>query len=376
MKIQFISNYSQLYGANRVLLSILDYFHSNGYEISVILPSKGEMSEELEKKKIPFVVTTFFPSFLYLKFSFKYVLLPFLTLLNVIKFSKITSIIKKFNPDIIYSNTSAENIGILVAKKLNKKHISHIHEFMSLDHGAFFWAGKKAKKKYINQSDGIIFVSKSVAKYVMIGEPLSPKHIVIYNGITSPEYRLLEKELPIEINFGIVGILAPGKGQHLAFKYFKEILSLYPNARLHVFGDKSGAYKEGLIRLVQELNLKDKIIFHGFERNTNKIFEQLDALLMFSRSEGFGIVTVEAMLRGVPVIGFDNAGTSELITHQNTGLLFQDYNSFKQSVDYLFYSKENYNTIRSNAFENASIRFNELNYCKNIEKFILQTINY
>lgn len=373
MKIQFISNYSHLYGANRVLLTMLEYFSVNGYDISVLLPSNGPMSEELKKRNIPFKVSFFFSSFLYFKFSVKYLIFPVLLLINLFKFFKIVSIVKEFNPDIIYSNTSAENFGLLISRVLNKPHISHIHEFMQPDHGAYFIGGNRLKLKYINKSDGVVFVSNAVADYVMGGEIQSEKHMVIHNGISRSITHISPKNISKEINLGIVGILSEGKNQHLAIEYFASLLSVYPTASLHVFGDKGGRYKSKLFKLCRQLNIEDKVIFHGFVKNTDMIFSQFDVMLMFSKSEGFGIVTIEAMLRGVPVVGFNMAGTKELIVDRETGCLFDSLDSFKDSIDYLLSSEAIYEKIRLNAFNNALLQFNELDFCKRIDAFIIKT---
>ena len=53
------------------------------------------------------------------------------------------------------------------------------------------------------------------------------------------------------------------------------------------------------------------------------VYRDSDAVLMCSRSEAMGRVTVEAMSATLPVIGYDNAGTSELIEHEHTGLLYR-----------------------------------------------------
>lgn len=369
MRIQFISNYSKLYGANKVLLLILEYFNSNGYKVSVLLPSKGEMSTALEKLNITYTIIPFFSSFLYVKKSLKFLSLPILFLLDCIIFPLILIKINKFKPDLIYSNTSAENIGILVAKFLNVKHISHIHEFMLLDHGAHFIFGNKAKKKYIDKSNGVIYVTNCVANYVNLGQPLTHSKIVIYNGLKNNNWALEEKTLSEQINFGIVGILNPGKGQDIAIKYFKEINTKYPDSKLHLYGDKNGKYKKSLINLVKILNLQENVIFHGFINDVSKIYKEIDILLMFSKSEGFGLVTVEAMLNGVPVLGYNNAGTSEIIENNVTGILFNDYQTFNKGFSLLL-DKNYYNEIRKNAYKNAKLKYDVTIFCKKIEHFV------
>ena len=171
--------------------------------------------------------------------------------------------------------------------------------------------------------------------------------------------------------FGIVGILDPAKGQDTAIRYFQKILKEYPNAKLLVYGDKEGAYKTRLIKLVSSLNLNNHVMFLGFETDAKKIYNSIDVLLMFSKSEGFGRVTVEAAFNGVPVIGFDNAGTSELIVDRETGCLFRDFDSFKESVCFMLKNTNNYHVVREKAFHNAWALYSQEFCCNNVEKVVL-----
>lgn len=371
MRIQFISNYSQLYGANRSLLSLIDYFHNNSnYQVNVLLPSKGSMSIRLAEKGIPFDIIPYYSGFLYVRPKLKHIIVPMLAILDVFLFPFIIAKIYKFNPDLIYSNTSAENLGVFAAKILNKKHILHVREFMSLDHCSFFIFGSEAKRRFMNLSNGVIFVSKSVLKEIVGGKKLTAMHEVIYNGISTPVKLIKDNQKPEKINYGIVGILDAGKGQHLAIEYFQKLLIEYPNSKLHIIGDNKGKYKNKLKNQVESLNLEDKVIFHGFVNNPDEIYSLFDVLFMFSKSEGFGRVTVEAMMRGIPVVGFDNAGTAELIVDKKTGCLFFDYNSFKNSIQFLLHDTENFNFIRLNAFKKITETCNETVYCQNVENFI------
>lgn len=371
MKIQFITNYSKLYGANKILLDLLKYLKSAGYDISILVPSNGDLVQELEKESIKHKIIFYYSSFLYFKKTIKFVAYPLLLLINIVNFPRIYYHIRKQNPDIIYSNTSAENIGIFVAKILGKKHITHVHEFMSLDHGAPFIGGQTLKAKFLDKSDGLIFVTKAVAFHVLGEEHLRQKHRIIYNGLSIPKIKCddIPKLNTSPVNYGIVGIFSRGKRQDVAIKYFKKIKEIYPQSKLHLYGDKEGTYKTHLINLVKELELTSDVIFHGFEKDIEKIYHEIDILLMFSISEGFGLVTVEAMLRKVPVIGYDNAGTSELIENENFGYLFRDIHGFIDAIKQL-QSPVKYNNIRENAFERAQLLFDNKNFYINIENFI------
>jgi glycosyltransferase involved in cell wall biosynthesis len=372
MRIQFILNYSDLYGANRSVLSVIRSFQENGHKVNVLIPSKGEILQELKSRNISCDVVPFYSAFLYIKPVLKHLLIPLLTFVDVFLFPLVVLRVKKFDPDIIYSNTSAENVGIFVAKFLRKKHILHVREFMEEDHGARFVFGKKMKSKFINMSDASIYVSKAVLNAIHGTGSKNPKHQVIYNGIASEKLKLKEKNIDDEnLVFGIVGILDPAKGQDKAIVYFKEILKEYPNAKLLIYGDKEGAFKEKLIKLVEDFNLTENILFLGFESDLDKIYDSIDVLLMFSKSEGFGRVTIEAAFNGVPVVGFDNAGTSELIVDRETGCLFKDLKTFEKAISFLIKDEHSYKTIRNCAFENAWNLYSQDVYCSNVEQFVI-----
>ena len=81
--------------------------------------------------------------------------------------------------------------------------------------------------------------------------------------------------------FGIVGILDPGKGQDMAIEYFNKLLEYYPNARLNIFGDKKGPFKNMIMRLVDKLGLKEKVHFKGFVESQEDIYGAINILLMF-----------------------------------------------------------------------------------------------
>lgn len=370
MKILFISNYSQLYGANRSLLTLVEYLKSVGFEVCWLLPSKGNIYEELKKKEIPNLIIPYFSQLLFYKPTPKYLAYPFLVLLTFILLPYIIYKIKKINPQLIYSNTSAENIGILIAKVLHKKHISHIREFMDLDHGAKCVLGNKFKSNYINLSNGVIYVSKAVASHVNLEDFCSAKHMVIYNGINGKETVYRDKSIPEILNLGIVGILDSEKGQDIAILYFKEWLDEHPNSLLHIWGDKNGSYKKKLYSMVSELGVQKNVLFHGFEKDADIIYGQMDVLLMCSKSEGFGRVTIEAMQRAIPVIGYNNGGTSELINNACNGYLYHTKGEFIDSLNELLISESHFNKIRKQAYEDANKNFSIELYCKNVERFV------
>ena len=143
-RIQFILNNRSFYGANRSILSVIEDFISKGHKVKVLVPFWGSMADTLKEKDISYEVIPFYSAFLYIRPVLKHCLVPFLFLFNIIMFPYLLFRVNRLKPDIIYSNTSAENIGIFIAKILSVKHVWHIREFMSLDHNFHFLIKKKA----------------------------------------------------------------------------------------------------------------------------------------------------------------------------------------------------------------------------------------
>ena len=141
---------------------------------------------------------------------------------------------------------------------------------------------------------------------------------------------------------------------------------------LHIWGEKESPYKYRLYDMVKDLELSGNVFFHGFEKDTEKIYHEMDVLLMFSKMEGFGRVTVEAMQRGIPVIGFDSGGTSELVKNGYNGFLFRTKDDFLRVVDRLFESNEIYNKICYQAYIDAHGNYTENVYASRVYNFVKQ----
>ncbi len=371
MRILFISNYSELYGANRSLLTVADHFNRlPNYDVLMLVPSKGMIGAELERLGIRYLSIPYFSQLFYYKRQLKYFALPLLVIFTLLILPYIIFRVSVTKPDLIYSNTSAENIGIFVARILRKKHLTHVREFMDLDHGALFIGGNRMKRRFINWSDGVIFVSNAVREWINQGEPVSKRQTVIYNGVDvgcrEPVQHLQSKD----IHVGIVGILDEEKGQHMAIEYFREVRREYSNAILDIYGDKEGTYKERLKSMIREYDLQDCVVMHGFVKDSSVIYSNMDIMLMCSRCEGFGRVTVEAMQYGIPVLGYDKGGTSELIQNGRNGYLFMDKEGFMRGMSMILKDKEQYQRLSENAYYDGHELFSTEKYCQNVHDFV------
>jgi glycosyltransferase involved in cell wall biosynthesis len=117
-----------------------------------------------------------------------------------------------------------------------------------------------------------------------------------------------------------VGRLTHQKGFDLLVKAWSEIDgSVREGWDLAIFGE--GEDRSDLEELIRSNGLDD-IFLHGQSNSIEKEFKSSDVFVLPSRFEGFGLVVVEALSCGLPVVSFDcNAGPSEIITDGVNGML-------------------------------------------------------
>ena len=132
--------------------------------------------------------------------------------------------------------------------------------------------------------------------------------------------------------FGILGRIEPGKGQAFLVRALKRLRDRGHDARLLVVGDvtiepgrQTGPdnFREELRSLVRALGLTGVVWLHPFVDDTRMFFRAVDACVMATASETYGMVTLEAMASGTPVLGTDSGGTPEILGGGKFGMLFR-----------------------------------------------------
>ncbi len=90
-------------------------------------------------------------------------------------------------------------------------------------------------------------------------------------------------------------------------------------AKLVLVGD--GDERPAALSLAAELGLKDKVVFLGKQDNVEELIPCADVLLLPSADESFGLVALEAMSCGVPVVGSRTGGLPEVVADGVCGFL-------------------------------------------------------
>ena len=125
---------------------------------------------------------------------------------------------------------------------------------------------------------------------------------------------------------GIIGRFDPAKGQLLAIQSMPCIRQALGDVHLLLVGEASvgmEAHAEEIQREIHNLGLTDAVHVHPFLHKPGVFFDAVDLFLMNTRSETFGMVTVEALMRGCPVAGTNSGGTPEILEGGAWGRLFE-----------------------------------------------------
>jgi len=124
---------------------------------------------------------------------------------------------------------------------------------------------------------------------------------------------------------GIVGQLTPRKGQLELIRAFARVLAESPKAILLVVGaplfNRDHEYEQLLGETVRGLGLSENVRLLGARSDVAAIMTALDLLVVNSSSEPFGLVALEAMACGTPVIAAACDGLTEIIEHGVDGWL-------------------------------------------------------
>jgi len=349
-KILSFSHYGTLYGANRSLLTLLLATREQ-IDWWVICLEDGDFVKELANNGVEYQVVRFAndihkiprnPQWFHSIKRFAF---------NILAATRIAAMVIRRRVDLIHTNSSVIFFGALVALLSGRKHLWHIREFVYEDYHLKYNFGKSSFRFFANKAARIICISKSIAQKRVIEAGVTAPYVVIYNGLVDelPAYSdRTPGETPLT---GIVGIIDPAKGQMTAVKAVNALVKKGIAIQLEIIGEIGDpAYYEEIAAYIKEHGIGQHIRFTGFTKDIQSIYRRLDVLLMCSPNEALGRVTIEGMMYGVPVVAFDSAGTSEIVRHEQTGLLFRsDEHSLAAELERLLNDRSLYAGIAGRA---------------------------
>ena len=308
------------YGASKVLISIINIFIENGFDIYLILPNNGPLNNNKTIKKTNLQIINLGV------FRKKY--FTVLGLINrlyyIIKSSiYIRKILKKNKIDLVYNNTSTLISPSVAAKLVGIPSIYHIHEIPN---------SNLVYSKFItlflnNFSREIICVSKSVYDFWNKRGVENNKLKIIYNGFNFKKNKpkIIRNDI---IVFTCVSRIIPYKGHALLIELFDHICKKNDNIYLQIVGDTLPQYQNYLDKLkldIRKRGLLDKIKFMGFRNDVLSILKNSNFLIHTPISpDPLPTVIFEAIKTNTPVITNNLGGAIEILNNGKNGLIIEN----------------------------------------------------
>jgi len=192
--------------------------------------------------------------------------------------------------------------------------------------------GKSILKKWVRKLDGKIAVSEPAMEYVSKYFP--GDYTIIPNGVDSkhfsPDVPPIEEFSDGKLNILFVGRLEKRKGLDYLLEAYKQIKPEFPNSRLIVVGPGKRLGKKYERRVMRD-RLKDVVVIgYAAYRDLPRYYQTADIVCCPATGrESFGIVLLEAMAVGKPVVASNIQGYNSVVTHDAEGLLVPPKNAEK-----------------------------------------------
>ncbi|MFD2045845.1 N-acetyl-alpha-D-glucosaminyl L-malate synthase BshA [Ornithinibacillus salinisoli] len=210
---------------------------------------------------------------------------------------------------------------------------------------------KKMIKYGIERSDAVTAVSYSLAEETRDQLGVEEDITVIHNFVNEQEYYKKDLE-SLKQQYGI----QPGEKVIIHISNFRKVkrvedvvhtfhkINQQVNAKLLLVGD--GPEYSCVSNLVSKLDLKDKVLFLGKQKNISDLLSISDLKVLMSEKESFGLVLLEAMNCEVPCIGTNIGGIPEVIQHDKTGYIV-DLGDIDQAANYAIYLLKDEDLLRT-----------------------------
>lgn len=195
---------------------------------------------------------------------------------------------------------------------------------VAVEHASYFDGGKKlglawfGRKIACKHTDCVVVLTKKDLQDYKSNMPVINKIEQIYNPLDvklkSSKYDLTSR------NIITCGRLVHVKGYDLLLEVARKVFDFYPSWEWHIYGE--GPEKLELVQKIKLYKLENNVKLMGEVTDLYERYQQYSFYVMTSRSESFGMVLIEALKAGIPVVSFKCPnGPSEIIVDEVNGLL-------------------------------------------------------
>jgi GT2 family glycosyltransferase/glycosyltransferase involved in cell wall biosynthesis len=253
---------------------------------------------------------------------------------------KVIKMIHSFNPDIIDSHTSKAGVisrtAALICNIFRRRKLITVHTFHGNVLSGYFGRAKSLffliiERLLARVTDRIIAISQTqkweLLKKYKIGS--SKKISIVKLGFNLEPFQsanrhkgALRKKLCVSddtVLIGMVGRMAPIKNYRMFLEAGKQLIESQTNRKITLLLVGDGEERQQLEDYTDRLDIRENVVFYGWEENIAMIYADIEILALTSLNEGTPVSVIEAMASSVPVISTGVGGIKDLLGRIHPG---------------------------------------------------------
>lgn len=265
--------------------------------------------------------------------------------------------LRRLRPDVVHTHLfDADLVGVLSARALGvRRCCSSVHGFSFFTTALHRWRYRWVLGPLVSR---FFPVSRALGTFLVqqCGLPAARVRVIV-NGIDLTRFGRADVPDPRPTPGPVIGTLSrlvPQKGIQYVIQAFAQVQSDFPEARLVIGG--GGEARDALEQQVRSLGLTQQVVFAGAVRNPTTFLQQLDLFIFPSLDEAFGLVLLEAMASGLPVIATCVGGIPEILEPERGGLLVPpaDSHAIAEGIRSIWKEPNRRSRMRETARQNGS----------------------
>lgn len=315
MNILFLDQFSELGGAQHALLDTVQVVQRNGWHAHALLPGRGPLGEILQSWGVP---ADEIPSGPYHTGS--------KTVVDSVRFAldvhqqvrTINALLARRDFDLIYVNGPRLLPAAALASRKRARIVFHAHSHV------YGIAARLLREAIRRAGATVVACSNSVLDPLRRSIRSRNTH-VIPNGVRDAGYRERGFGRNEDFRIGMIGRVAPDKGQMEFAEAAALLAPAFPGARFTICGATLLRAPSAYLSAVRQASRDLPIEFLPWQNDVSRVLHDLDLLVVPSKREGMARIIVEAFSAGVPVVAFPAGGIPEVIVDSQTGFLTREF---------------------------------------------------
>lgn len=241
--------------------------------------------------------------------------------------ARVTSMVRRIDPDIVWTQTLTIPWGAVVALALRKPHVWSVCEYGDIDHNMNFLFPRDDILRTIEQCSDYVFGSNPSLLRELFPElpPERASHLYRHIPLARPVHAIDKSDhwrQDKAARIILVGTLQPGKGQNDALHAVARLRSAGQAAEIVIAGEGEAGYLSEIRSLIDELGITDWVHIVGHLADPYPAIAAADIVLICSHRGGFCRSAAEAMLLGCAIVYTNTGGPGDYMIDGVTGLAY------------------------------------------------------